>query len=182
MHPLVCVALAGLVTGACAANRGGSASVETDGRSNADVVAESYVYFYPLRDQDESRQARDRYECYLWAVDQTGFDPSLPGLEPHQRIRAVAIPPPGHDVVHGAVTGAVVGAIVGHPHHIGESAAIGAAVGAVAGAVHADQVERGAEAHAAELEARRRAELERLAQNYRRAVSACLEGRGYAVQ
>jgi len=34
-------------------------------------------FMYPRNGQSEERQARDRYECHRWAVEQTGFDPSL---------------------------------------------------------------------------------------------------------
>ena len=33
------------------------------------------VFVYPNRGQSTERTSKDRYECYLWAVDQTGFDP-----------------------------------------------------------------------------------------------------------
>lgn len=37
------------------------------------------LFVYPKQGQSEAQQAQDRYECHRWAVDQTGFDPSLPG-------------------------------------------------------------------------------------------------------
>lgn len=37
------------------------------------------LYIYPRNGQDSAQQARDRYECHRWAVDQTGFDPTRPG-------------------------------------------------------------------------------------------------------
>lgn len=37
------------------------------------------IYVYPRNGQSEEQQARDRYECHRWAVDQTGFDPSESG-------------------------------------------------------------------------------------------------------
>jgi hypothetical protein len=37
------------------------------------------VFIYPKAGQSEDQQAKDRYECHRWAVDQTGFDPSLGG-------------------------------------------------------------------------------------------------------
>lgn len=40
-----------------------------------DAVAELYVY--PARGQSEDQTRRDRYECHLWSVDQTQFDPSM---------------------------------------------------------------------------------------------------------
>lgn len=35
------------------------------------------LYVYPARGQSEEDTRRDRYECHLWAVDQTQFDPSM---------------------------------------------------------------------------------------------------------
>ena len=37
------------------------------------------IYIYPRDGQSEERQAQDRFECHRWAVDQTGFDPSVSG-------------------------------------------------------------------------------------------------------
>ena len=72
--------------------------------------------------ENGARQDRDQYECYLWAVKQSGFDPSQPNLAPHQRVVVRSGPPPGADVAAGAVTGAVIGAAVGAPHDAGEGA------------------------------------------------------------
>lgn len=33
------------------------------------------VFVYPRTGQSSDQQARDRYECYRFAVAQTGFDP-----------------------------------------------------------------------------------------------------------
>ncbi|MBN1548459.1 MAG: hypothetical protein JW902_17550, partial [Syntrophaceae bacterium] len=37
-----------------------------------------WLYSYPTRGQSEKQQADDRYACHRWAVDQTGYDPTLP--------------------------------------------------------------------------------------------------------
>lgn len=34
------------------------------------------VFIYPREGQNEELQAKDRYECHRWAVDQTGYDPT----------------------------------------------------------------------------------------------------------
>lgn len=34
----------------------------------------SEIFVYPNNGQSDEQRGRDRYECYLWAVDQTGFD------------------------------------------------------------------------------------------------------------
>jgi hypothetical protein len=147
------------------------------------------VYFYPAQGRTDSaeQQDRDKYECHAWAVQKTGFDPSLPNVPPHQRVRVVAAgPPPGADVATGAVTGAVVGAAVSNPWHTGKGAVLGAIAGAAIGGI-AD-AERTAEANRIEDAANARAHnaqaaaFERRATDYRRAMMACLEGRGYSVR
>lgn len=143
------------------------------------------VYFYPTRNQSAAQQERDRYECYLWAVKQTGFDPSAPQLAPHQRLEVVPQPPPGHDVAAGAVTGAVLGAIVSPPRQSAEGALFGAVAGAIIGA--ASEAARQEQAERIQEYYDRRggqhtARIEQQAGSYRRAMAACLEGRGYSVR
>src|SRR5580700_7276484 len=48
------------------------------------------VYAYPLHNQPPDQQDRDHYECSTWATEQTGFDPSAPGVPPHDRVRVVS--------------------------------------------------------------------------------------------
>ncbi len=143
------------------------------------------VFFYPTRGQAPAQQERDRYECYVWAVKQTGFDPSAPGLAPHQRVQVVPVPPPGQGAAVGAVAGAALGAITSSPRRATEGAVAGAVAGAMIGA--ASDAARQAEAerlqqHYEQREARRMARIERQAEKYRRAMAACLEGRGYSVE
>jgi len=143
------------------------------------------VYFYPTRGQSADQQQRDRYECYLWAVKQTGFDPSQTGLAPHQRFEVVPQPPPGHDTAAGAVTGAVIGAVVAPPGRTAQGAVVGAVAGSIVGAASdASRQEAAAQSQRQldQREARRYAELEQKAASYRRAMTACLEGRGYTVR
>lgn len=146
------------------------------------------VYFYPAQGHSPSteQQDRDKYECNGWAVQKTGFDPSLPNIPPQQRVRVVAGgPPPGAGVATGAVTGAVVGAAVSDPWHRGPGALIGAIAGAAIGG--AADAQRSAERDRIETQANANATasreaLDRKATDYRRAMSACLEGRGYSVR
>jgi hypothetical protein len=145
----------------------------------AEVVA------YPSQGQSEQQLDRDRYECHVWAVKQTGFDPSIPGVPPHQRVRIVQGPPPGAGVAGGAVTGAVLGAVVSRPREAGEGALIGAVAGAAIGAVaessRAEATRRVEESEQARQAARGSGQ-EQKAGAYRRAISACLSGRGYSVR
>lgn len=143
------------------------------------------VYFYPNNNQSQQQQERDRYECYLWAVEQTGFDPGQQGLTPHQRIEVVSTTPPGSDVAVGAFTGGVVGSIVAGPHSGPEGLIFGLLAGGMLGLAseaskqeQADKLQQQYDA----LEQQRYYQLEKQADAYKRAVSACLEGRDYTVQ
>lgn len=139
------------------------------------------VYVYPSNGQSESQTDRDRYECHEWAVKQSHYDPSRVSNDPSERVVVTTMPPPGANTAAGAVTGAVIGAVVSGPRHAPGGALVGALAGAVIGAAsdtanaeRADRVQqRYDDAHAAAVAQ---------AQSYRRAISACLEGRGYTVK
>src|SRR4030043_591837 len=92
------------------------------------------LYFYPKAGQTNEQQARDHYECYNWAVKQTGFDPGQSATPKDQRVGVVPMPPRGHDTATLAIAGAVLGALIGGPRHAMRGALIGASGGAIAGA------------------------------------------------
>ena len=146
---------------------------------------QTQVYFYPLHGQSAEQQDRDRYQCYLWAKQQTGFDPSVPFLAPHQRVEVIPQPAPGSDAAVGAVTGAIIGSVITAPHDSAQGAVAGAMAGAIIGAAsdtaRQQQAER-IQTHMDRQAALRQAQLEQKASDYRRAMSACLEGRGYSVR
>ena len=140
------------------------------------------VYFYPTKGQSQEQQDRDRYECALWATSKTGFDPSLPGLAPGQRVQVEPAAPSGQKAAAGAFIGAVVGAATSRPGESREGAVTGAIAGALIGAsADAADQEKAAQIQRSE-QARIDARLAREADEYRRAMTACLEGRGYTVK
>jgi hypothetical protein len=143
------------------------------------------IYVYAAHGQTDGQLDRDRYECHNWAVAQSHYNPSDPHLAPHQQIQVVAAPPPGRNTVAGAIAGAVTGAIIAGPHDADRGAVIGAVAGGAMGAASESAQRREAERingqNAAGAQAER-ARLETEASNYRRAISACLEGRGYTVK
>jgi hypothetical protein len=168
------VALAGAVwLGASGCAHPGHAYVEP-----APPPAPAQLYFYPKHGQSPERQDRDRFECYRWAVRQSRFDPSRPQVAPPQRLHVVPTRPPVADTFTGAATGALIGSAV---TWTGEGAAIGAAVGAVAGAISDIHREHGRRELERSLSARPAPGRVGRASAYRRAMGACLEGRGYAV-
>jgi outer membrane lipoprotein SlyB len=159
--------------------------VVTQPAQNDNVTAITQIYFYPNKGQSTKQQSRDHYACYNWAVDQTGFDPSVSSIVPEQRVRVVPMPPPGHDTIAMSIAGAVLGALIAGPRHAGGGALIGAAGGAIAGAASDISREESArqmeEAYNNHNQARD-VHKEKKALAFRRAMSACLEGRGYTVK
>ena len=140
------------------------------------------VYAYPLQGQSAEQQDRDHYECSTWATQQTGFDPSAPGVAPHQRVQVVSAgPPPGTNTAIGAVTGALLGAAIGGPYNAGGAALAGAVVGGAIGST-ADAANAQATHTVVVTDQRAAAAQEQRAANYRRALGACLDARGYSVR
>ncbi|MFM2068695.1 MAG: hypothetical protein RLZZ584_3604 [Pseudomonadota bacterium] len=143
------------------------------------------LYFYPERGQGDEQQDRDRYECYRWAVRQTGTDP---GMTPLLRSAEPASGPVSRDpgvAVAGAATGAVIGAAVSSPRSTGKGMVLGALFGALVGAsaeeARAQETERVQDARRRDWQAREDARMQPV-EGFRRAMSACMSGRGYAVR
>jgi hypothetical protein len=143
------------------------------------------VYAYPTQGQTPEQMDRDRFDCHEWAVKQTNFDPSAPGTPPHDRVVVAAGPPPGTNTAIGAVAGAILGAVIAGPRNSGFGAVAGgitgAAIGSSGDAANA-QAQNDQIRAARSMDARQAAALDQKATDYRRAVSACLEGRGYSVK
>lgn len=132
------------------------------------------LFVYPAHGQSPNQLERDRYACHVWAVQQTGVDPSRASAPPYERV--VVQPAPGSGAVTGAVGGAIIGSMIGGDDDSGVGALFGAATGAILGSA-AD-----ANAQAQANLSRRQIGAERAAASaYRRAISACLVARGYTV-
>ena len=149
------------------------------------IRAITQIYFYPNRNQSADLQSRDHYACYTWAMEQTGFDPSESSIVPEQRVRVVPMPPPGQDTIAMSIAGAVLGALIAGPRHAGGGALIGAAGGAMAGMVSdASRVEAARQMEEAYNNRNQGRDFrrEKKGLQFRRAMSACMEGRGYPVK
>lgn len=114
------------------------------------------LMIYPGKGQSQAQQDKDRYECHVWAVQQTGYDPTM-GQSPGYG------PGPLGGAARGAAIGAVGGAIGGNA---GKGAAIGAGTGALIG---------GFRGHNQAVQQQQQGSL------YNRAFGTCLQGRGYTV-
>ncbi|HEV2443233.1 MAG TPA: glycine zipper 2TM domain-containing protein [Steroidobacteraceae bacterium] len=139
------------------------------------------VYAYPQNGQSADQQSRDRYECSLWAVHQTGFDPSAPNVPPEYRVVASG-PPPGTGTAIGAIAGAVIGAAISPRWDRGAGAVFGGLTGAMIGSASDAQRAQQNQMEMTAQEQQQAAAMSQKAFDYRRALSACLSGRGYSVK
>jgi hypothetical protein len=136
------------------------------------------LFVYPANGQSVEQLERDRYECHTWSVQQTGFDPSRNDAQAYRRV--VVQPAPGAGTAAGAIGGAILGSIIAGPRDSGFGALFGAATGAIVGS--AADANNQAQAAQAQQDINQRAADDRArAQAYRRAISTCLEARGYTV-
>jgi len=136
---------------------------------------------FPAKGQSNEQMEKDKYECYQWAKQNSGFDPMAPPT-------AKSAPPPKQAQKGGAVKGAAGGALLGLTvgaianNDKGKSTAIGAVAGGLMGGMRrSNQVEeqKKAEQQWAQKEANNYAQQRN---GYNRAYSACLEGKGYTVK
>ena len=124
-----------------------------------------------LRAQSVEQARRDRYECHNWAVAQTGQSPpAIPAAAPadagdvdlkRERISRAIV---------GATIGGTIGGLFGDRNDANENVLAGAALGAGIGAVTAGAGRKEEQPAAPEGPS-----------DYLRALTACLEGRGYSV-
>jgi hypothetical protein len=134
------------------------------------------LYVFPAKDQKPDQQAVDEQACYTWAVEQSGVDPlTTTATVPD----SVAKGPDGSAVkgaAKGAVAGVAIGAIAGDA---GKGAAIGAAAGGMAGAAGGKKKKAQKEQQATATAA---ATDQAKVDSFKKAYSACLEGKGYTVK
>lgn len=134
------------------------------------------VYVFPAKEQKPEQQTTDEQACYTWAVQQSGVDPlNMTATKPE----SVATGADGSAVkgaAKGAVAGVAIGAIAGDA---GKGAAIGAAAGGMAGVSGKKKKEAQKQEKAKqEAAAADKAKVE----SFKKAYSACLEGKGYSVK
>ena len=124
---------------------------------------------FPAKGQTADQQQKDESDCYTWAKGQTNYDPKAPP-------QTAAAPPAKGGAVKGAAKGAAAGAVVGS---VADDTEKGAAVGATAGAVKGRRTQKKANEQAQkDAQAKQTGQLDQ----YKKAFSACLEGKGYTVK
>lgn len=134
------------------------------------------LYIYPAQDQSVEQMDKDKHECYNWARKDSGFDPmAVPTTS--------TAPPSGQKksagVVKGGLAGAATGAIIGDNRKATRrGAAAGGLIGGVRQSSHNTKVDQSQQ----QWEQQEASRYANERNNYNRAYSACLEGRGYTVK
>lgn len=162
------------------------------GAQTAGTPAHSSPMIYPAQGQSARQQDRDKYECHDWARGQTGYDPTqLVPPTTNAQPSPPSQPKPSQSAAGSMAAGAMSGAAIAELTH--NNAGRGAAAGALGGAMlqrvkqqqsqsqqmqqQAAQQHQAGQQQAAQQQARNQ---QRAA--YERALSACMEGRGYTVK
>jgi hypothetical protein len=134
------------------------------------------IYVFPSNGQDQKQQETDETACFNWAKQQTGYDP----MNPTKVVAAEADTSLDGSAVVGAAGGAAAGAAIGAiAGDTGQGAAIGAVVGGLRGrrsrkvGDHQEQQQNNAAAAA---------QNQKFKDDYNKAFSVCMEGKGYTIK
>ena len=134
------------------------------------------LYAYPAKGQSKQKQKADEFECYKWAMEQSGIDP----LNPPKVEAAPAQTGPTGAAVGGAAKRAAAGLAIGA---IAGDAGEGAAIGAVAGGLAGRRKGKQAQAQANQQSQANAANQQKaIKDSFIKGFSACLEGKGYTIK
>jgi hypothetical protein len=135
------------------------------------------LFVYPQKQQDPTLQSKDEGECYGLAKQQSGIDPANLAASTAD---AQAPKTPSGGGAKGAAGGAAAGAVIGAAAgDAGEGAAIGASAGAIHGRRQKKKAKKQAQQQAQQQQA---AAQQQNLDAFKRAMSACLDARGYSVK
>ena len=137
-----------------------------------EVLAQGDLFVFPNEGQSNEQMEKDKAECHYTAGQQTGYGMTAPsssgggGSSGGETVRGAA---------KGAAAGAAIGAITGN-------AGKGAKWGAVGGAVLGGRQKRKAQKEQEQAQQQAAQQQAAVYDNYKRAMTACLNARGYSVQ
>jgi hypothetical protein len=138
---------------------------------------------YPAEGQSEDQMEKDKFECYTWSRDKTGFDPmKTPTTQTGPPAKEKEVWGAGKTAVAGGAGGAIVGGAMGGRKGLLTGGLIGAAGGAAVGAGRRSSQRNREEQKRKEWEQREANNYARARNEYNRAFGACMEGRGYSVK
>ena len=130
------------------------------------------LYVFPAKGQSEQQMEKDKYSCYGWAKNQTGYDPMNP---PKVVTSSTSQPSALGGAARGAAGGAIIGAIAG-------DAGKGAAIGAATGGIGRGLMNRSSRNDQQQNVNNQAAQISHQKSEYDRAYAVCLEGKGYSTK
>lgn len=141
------------------------------------------LYVFPSAGQTKGVQLSEEQQCYDWAQQQSGIDPTTVTANTDSAAKAAgnqAASATQGAAVGGAAKGAAAGALIGAAAgDAGKGAAIGAASGAIAGRRAKKRVTAQAEQSGANQAVA--VANDKIVQ-FKKGMTACLEGKGYTVK
>jgi hypothetical protein len=146
-------------------------------QTQAQSIAKSLgMYIFPSNNQDQATQDADESACYKWAIQQTGYDP----LNPPTVTAAQVDTAPDGAAIRGAALGAAGGAAIGA---IAGDAGEGAAIGAIVGGVRHRRAKNASDSQQQQANNNAAAAKSQALENdYKKAFSVCMEGKGYTIK
>ena len=142
------------------------------------------MVIYPSKGQSNEQMEQDKFQCYSWSKNESGFDPmalptaSEPPPEKEAKKGGVA-----KGAVLGTLAGGAVGAVAGNSKSDTRTGLkAGAATGAVVGGVRRNNQTKEEDKKQKDWEQQQTNQYKQGRSNYNRAYSACMEGRGYSVK
>ena len=152
----------------------------------AGQAASQDLIVYPAKGQSQQQMEKDKFACYSWAKQQSGFDPmqtpapiQAPPPQPYPGSAAGGVVRGG---AGGAALGAAVGGIAGGWSGAGKGAAIGALTGGVFGGLRSQARNYQSAQAQQQVAAQQSAQYRQNRDTYNRSYSVCLEAKGYAVK
>lgn len=134
------------------------------------------MMIFPAQGQSAEQTEKDKFACYSWAKQQSGFDPMA---APKTSTPAPSQEKKSGGVVRGGLGGAALGAIIGDSS---KSAKRGAAAGGLIGGVRQRSANIKTEQKTKDWEQQEASNYANNRSKYNRAYAACLEGKGYTVK
>jgi outer membrane lipoprotein SlyB len=134
---------------------------------------------FPAKGQSQDQMEKDKFSCYQWAKNETGFDP--------MQTPTASTPPPQQQAgrggaLKGAAVGAGAGALIKRSGSRSKGAATGALVGGVLGGARQTQQMRQDQQTRQQWEQQQANEYAQKRNTYNRAFGACMESKGYTVK
>ena len=162
----------------------------------ATAASPSGPMIYPAKGQTKEQMDKDEADSYVWAKQQSGYDPMAAASQAQQPAPyptgqpAPSQPPPSGGAVRGGARGAAAGVAVGAiAGDAGKGAAIGAASGGAVGGIRQRRAGNAQEEAMAQQQAaqqqgvsQQQAVDQQKFDAYKRAFAAAMEARGYTVK